>query len=223
MGERGVRLARWPQHSDAPFAANLETSTVIVTQEHLVPMDLPAEREAAFEAAFLQHYGRVYGVLYRVVGERTEAEDLTVEVFWRLWQWLQRDRGQLANPGGWLYRVATRLGYNAIRAAKRRASHEDAAGHQSLESASPPGPELQAQRADERAAVRRVLSKMRPRDASLLLLRHSGLSYREIAEAIGVSANSVGKLLVRAERQFEKLYAHDHPVDAHGGSYASQR
>jgi len=51
-----------------------------------------------------------------------------------------------------------------------------------------------------------VLAHMRPRSAQVLVLRHSGLSYTEVAEAIGAAPGSVGTLLARAEKEFERLY-----------------
>ncbi len=56
-----------------------------MTSEHAGAISPPAAREAEFEALFLQHYSRVYGVLYRLVGNKTEAEDLALETFWKLW------------------------------------------------------------------------------------------------------------------------------------------
>jgi RNA polymerase sigma-70 factor (ECF subfamily) len=47
---------------------------------------------------------------------------------------------------------------------------------------------------------------MKPRSAKILVLRHSGLTYAEIAAAIKISPNSVGKLLSRAEKDFELRY-----------------
>ena len=54
------------------------------------------------------------------------------------------------------------------------------------------------------------------RQAQLLILRHSGLSYQEIAETLNVAPTSVGTLLVRAEKEFIRLYEEgdDH---AHNG------
>jgi len=49
-----------------------------------------------------------------------------------------------------------------------------------------------------------VLAKMPSRQAQVLVLRHSGLTYAEIAAALDVSARSVGTLLARAERAFEE-------------------
>lgn len=169
------------------------------------------DADSEFEQAFTQHYATVYGVLVRLVGDRAEAEDLAVETFWRLWE---RAPGRWDNLGGWLYRVALRLGYNALRAARRRASYEEVAGRDALEQAAPPDPAQAVERAEERARVRAVLARMPAREGQLLILRHTGLSYQEIAGALELAPGSVGALLARAEKQFEKLYLdheHDEP------------
>ncbi len=161
------------------------------------------DADGSFEKAFAQHYARVFGVLVRLVGDRAEAEDLAVETFWRLWE---RAPGRWDNQGGWLYRVALRLGYNALRAARRRTRYEETAGRHALEQSAPPDPAQAAEQAEERARVRAVLAKMPQREAQLLTLRHSGLSYQEIAAALEIAPGSVGTLLARAEAQFEALY-----------------
>ncbi len=163
-----------------------------------------------FRAAFFQHYARVYAVLFRLVGDRAEAEDLTLETFWKLWQQPPTRSGNLA---GWLYRVATRLGYNSLRATRRRMQYEAQAARENPLS---PDPADEAERSDERSRVRTTLARLSERDAQILILRYSGLAYKEIAVAIGVSPNSVGTLLTRAEEEFERLYEE-------GGSHASQR
>lgn len=171
---------------------------------------LPArDAETEFEQVFAQHYARVYGVLVRLVGERAEAEDLAVEAFWRLWQ---RAPARWDNLGGWLYRVAVRLGYNALRAARRRAGYEVTAGRDALEQAAPPDPALAVEQAQERARVRAVLARLPARSAQLLSLRHSGLSYQEIAAALELAPGSIGTLLARAEAEFEKLYLDGPPA-----------
>jgi RNA polymerase sigma-70 factor (ECF subfamily) len=71
--------------------------------------------DAWLEAAFNRHWSRVYGVLYRLVGDHAEAEDLALEAFWRL----HNQRSSMNDEhslGGWLYRVAVNLGFNALRA-----------------------------------------------------------------------------------------------------------
>lgn len=160
--------------------------------------------ETAFEAVFLEHYPRVFGVLFRLVGNRAEAEDLTLETFWKLWR--DPPAQQTSGVGGWLYRVAMRLGYNALRAARRRAQYEKQAGREALALTPPPDPAREFEIEQERAQVRALLQHLPERDAQLLILRHSGLSYKDIAAALNVAPTSIGTLLARAEAEFERRW-----------------
>ncbi|MCB9134842.1 MAG: sigma-70 family RNA polymerase sigma factor [Anaerolineales bacterium] len=160
---------------------------------------------SAFENAFHTYWPRIHAVLYRLTGDPDQAEDLALEVFLRLHReprLLQPDQ----NLPAWLYRVAANLGYNALRAARRRQKYETAAGQLALQTDLPPDPAHAAERTAEQNAVRRTLAAMKPRDAQLLLLRHSGLSYNELAAALHLNPASIGKLLSRAEKEFEKKY-----------------
>ena len=162
-------------------------------------------RSLALEALFAEHWAHVFRVLCRLVGDPAEAEDLALEAFFRLYQ-----RGLLAqqdfNFGGWLHRVAVNLGLESIRAFKRREHHELEAGRWDLEQSPEAQPaEILAQE-EERRLARLILSQMNQRQAQLLSMRYSGAAYKEIAEALGLSSTSVGPLLLRAEREFEKRY-----------------
>ena len=102
--------------------------------------------------------------------------------------------------------MATNAGLDALRMNTRRRQHEDAAASDSVRLASQPNA-LDQLLAEERAArVRGVLGSLKPRDAQLLLLRSSGLAYRELAETLGIETGSVGTLLARAEAEFERRY-----------------
>jgi RNA polymerase sigma-70 factor (ECF subfamily) len=153
------------------------------------------------EEAMQQHWDRVVAVLFRLLGDDAEAQDLALEAFFRLHR-----RGQGADTAGWLYRVAVNLGLNALRARQRRRRYESQAGLQALEQDAPADPAFTLEQAEERQRVRAALAKMKPRSASLLVLRYSGLSYAEIAAALGVAVSSVGSLLTRAEAEFERRY-----------------
>ena len=105
--------------------------------------------------------------------------------------------------GGWLYRVATNLGFNALRSARRR-SHYEAISYENSEgtasvsrSAGVMDPAQAAELADERAHVQAGLRQMQPRDEQVLVLRHSGLSYKQIAATLKLATGSVGALLAR--------------------------
>jgi len=180
---------------------------VTVTVDKLRSDATQADTTLDFESIFRVFWPRVYGVIFRIVGDQVEAEDLALEAFLKLHGKL--DRVNKSNPlliSGWLYRVATNLGLNALRARKRREQYELEAGKISLEASLTENPATQVEQADERQRVRQVLSKMKPRSAKILVLRHSGLTYAEIAAVIKVSPNSIGKLLSRAEKDFEVRY-----------------
>lgn len=146
----------------------------------------------------------VYGLLYRMTGEPSEAEDLALEAFLRLYQRLPV-LAPGSNLGGWLYRVATNLGLHSIRSFKRRQNYEQAANGQ-VDPATPDNPAELAASREEQALARRALARMSERQAELLILRYSGKSYKEIADALGLAPTSIGPLLLRAEREFEKIY-----------------
>jgi RNA polymerase sigma factor (sigma-70 family) len=80
------------------------------------------------------------------------------------------------------------------------------AGRWDAEANADADPEGAVADAEDRRRARRVLRELDQRQAQLLILHYSGLSYRELAVALGVSENSIGTLLVRAEREFEKRY-----------------
>lgn len=157
------------------------------------------------EAAFDEHWSRVYAVLFRLVGDQAEAEDLALEAFWRLYSHhprLEKPSGM----GGWLYRVAVNLGFNALRARQRRRQYESQAMLDDLQDKPEWDPAEQVEKAQEIQKVRQALLRLKPRSAQLLVLRYSGLSYAELAEALGIAPGSVGTLLVRAEREFEEVF-----------------
>jgi RNA polymerase sigma-70 factor (ECF subfamily) len=156
-----------------------------------------------FETIFVEQWSRVYGVVFRLVGDRVEAEDLALETFWQLYR---NPPAKRDNLNGWLYRVAVNLGLNALRARKRRARYEEEAGSLAFDTNRGAEPEYEVERAERRREVQVVLSRMKPRSAKLLVLRHSGLSYKELAAAVKVKPSSVGKSLARAEDEFERIY-----------------
>ena len=161
----------------------------------------------SFETLFYRHYDRVYGLLYRLVGNRAEAEDLAQEVFVKLYHHTSRKRffrpRKEQNIGAWLYRVATNAGYDALKIRKRRWQRDtlllpDPAGA--------PGAEQTVAQLEEQALVRTALSRLPQRQAQLLILRQMGLSYAECAAACDVAPGSVGTLLSRAAAAFRKEY-----------------
>lgn len=157
----------------------------------------------SFETLFYRHYDRVYGLLFRLVGNRVEAEDLTQEVFLKLY-YQRFPANREHNVGAWLYRVATNLGYNALRGRRRRWQRNTVLLADESDRADTP-PEAVARR-ETQERVRAALARLSPREAQLLLLRQMDLSYRELAVACEVAPGSVGTLLRRAASAFREAY-----------------
>src|ERR1700680_30198 len=130
--------------------------------------------ETDFRVVFLQHYARIVGILVRLLGDRSHAEEVANDALWRLYRQpaLQFD----GNVGGWLYRTATNLGIDALRAAGRRRQHEATAGRLAGKNAAT-GPLDDLLREERCRRVRAVLASIKPGQAQLLVLRTSGCFY----------------------------------------------
>ena len=164
--------------------------------------------ETEFRGVFLQHYSRIVAILMRLLGDRLRAEEVANDAFWRLYRQpaLQVD----GNIGGWLYRTATNLGLDTLRASGRRRQYEEAAGGlRDDDKSSNPLEDLL--REEKRHRVRAVLALIKPAHAQLLILRSSGLSYKELADALNLKMSSIGTMLNRAEEEFRNRYLATHP------------
>ena len=94
---------------------------------------------------------------------------------------------------------------------------------QVVDAATPADPEAvvdAARRAPIACAA--ALAELPPQQAQLLMLRHAGLSYKELALALDVAPTSIGTLLARAERAFEARYRATAGLDATGGEDAHE-
>ena len=160
---------------------------------------------SSFESLFYEYWGPIFRLLRHLVVNPAEAEDLALETFFRLYKHHPTPEADF-NTRGWLQKVATNLALQSIRSFKRREHYELTAGKNALEQAPENQPfEILAEKEDQRFA-RLVLAQMNPRQSQLLVLRHSGMAYKEIASALILSPTSIGPLLLRAERDFEKRY-----------------
>ena len=166
--------------------------------------------DTSFEHLFMVEYARVVRIAYAVLGNLTEAEDVAQEVFC---SYYRRYASVTPFASAWLHAAAIHAALNAIRGRKRRALREIAhyrAGERITESLEQEQDPLAAtEREENRLAVRRWISHLPQHQAAVLLLRHSGLSYLEISQALGISVNQIGTALRRAEAALRKeAYRH---------------
>ena len=148
------------------------------------------------ESIFRSAYPRVVSVAARVLGSRSEAEDVAQEVFLSF----ARTSVPAGEATGWLSVAAAHTALNHIRSGRRRVAREQAVAGDAV---APDVADAVAVR-DERAAVRAALARLPRKQAVALVLRHSGLSYAEVAAALELSPGSVGTTVRRAESALRK-------------------
>lgn len=152
--------------------------------------------DAAFEALFRAQYPAVVRLAHGVVGDGQAAQDVAQEVFLAAYR---RFPGGAEQAVGWVRIAAVHTALNHLRGERRRGRRESGAPGDSLPSA-----EDVVVGREERAEVRRALGRLPARAATVAVLRHSGLSYIEIADVLGVRVGQVGTLLKRAESALRK-------------------
>jgi RNA polymerase sigma factor (sigma-70 family) len=152
-----------------------------------------------FEALFAAEYGRVAGIANRVLADPHEAEDVAQEVFIDFHR-LHSASAQYAPA--WLHRAAAHAALNRLRGARRRQRREVAQAAEETDRTVDPQKLLEV--SEDRRALRQALARMAPKPAAVLVLRASGLSYAEVAQALGVGIGQVGTLLRRAEAALRK-------------------
>jgi RNA polymerase sigma-70 factor (ECF subfamily) len=155
---------------------------------------------------------RLFGLLYRLTGQRETAEDLLQETFLRV----VRTIAAYEHGGkfeAWLFRIAANLARDHARRARRRGrpvaldgvSRNSESGVSELADAAQPDPsrELLEKEAGER--LNRCLQELTEMDREIILLRHfSELSFREIADMLQIP---LGTALARAHRAVKRLRA----------------
>src|SRR2546428_14045586 len=147
------------------------THAALSTINHRVP--------DTFERLFLQEYPKVVAIAYRVLADRTAAEDVAQEVFLKFHRSLSPDSERAS---GWLHAAAVHSALNVIRGERRRAQRESAHALDPVQT-SIANPEKVIEDAQGRREVRRGLRPLPWRAAALLLLLHSRLRFAGGASA----------------------------------------
>jgi RNA polymerase sigma factor (sigma-70 family) len=160
-----------------------------------------------FETLFEHFYGELYGLVYRVLGERMSAEDVVQEAFLKLSDDPLLQQRPDPEVGAWLRRVALNLTFNRTRGERRARARLERVGRLEVSEAETlETPASVMLRLEDMAEVRRALIDVPERQRECLLMRHSGYSYAEIAATLGIAVGSVGVLLARAEHAFRASY-----------------
>lgn len=178
----------------------------------------------AFELLMSEYEKNVYSIALRMTGNSEDAADMTQEAFIKAYNSIAAFRGD-SKFSVWLYRIVSNVCLDFIRARNRRPtvslSAEDDDGEETQlditdESQSP---EVLLERGLTRDAVRRGLNTLPPDFRQILLLREiQGLSYEEIARALGLEAGTVKSRIFRARKRLCAFLIEDGNIPEYSSS-----
>ncbi len=162
----------------------------------------------AFEALMHKYYARILNFIYRFTGNREVAEDLTQEVFLRVYNsasgYTPRSRFQT-----WIYTIARNISLNELRRHKRRVlsldeTHDTGAGVRQVQNADAVLPDEAILHRERAQAVRMAIDALpKNQRMAVILRRYESFSYAQIAATMQVSEKAVKSLLSRAKQNLK--------------------
>jgi RNA polymerase sigma-70 factor (ECF subfamily) len=150
----------------------------------------------AFERLYRAHVGRVYALCARMTADRALAEELTQDVFVRVWEKLASFRGD-SSFGTWVHRVAVNVVLNRMQTEKRDRRRASAGGDEEEDviASLPARPSTPAERMDLEQAIAGL-----PPGARRVFVLHDveGFKHEEIADQLGITSGGSKAQLHRA-------------------------
>ena len=165
---------------------------------HSIPDQLaPQETSLSFDEAFTLHHRAVFATARGVVRDTALAEEITQEVFLKLYRHFDsKPNDELLRA--WLLRVTLNEARNMLRGQNRSRARDTTYQRKTDQ----PGPQVEYEQRQEMETARRALDNIKEPMRSCLLLRQQGLSYREIAQTLSLKENYVGSLVARGRKEF---------------------
>lgn len=185
---------------------------------------------AAFEELMLRYQGRVISLLKHVIGDRDLAEDLTQEVFLRIYR-ARKSYQPEAKFSTWLFTIANNVALNAIRTKKRRPEFQmpsgtgSSTGMPTMENVIPAKsgliPTRHMDQLETQEAVRLAIASLGDNQRMAVMLnRFEGMNYNDIAKVMKLTPQAVKSLLCRARSNLRVVLT---PYVEHGTGIAEER
>ena len=163
-----------------------------------------AKYTIVFDEAFTLHHRTVFRTARSVVQDAMLAEDVTQEVFLRLYNNLDSiNDAEMLRP--WLIRVALNVARNTIRGNIRANTREENYVKE-IDEVTNLTAEKELEQREQAQEVHRALNLVKEPLRSCLLLKQQGLSYKEIAESLSLNETSIGTFVARARKEFVRHY-----------------
>lgn len=153
---------------------------------------------AALEALYRRHVGRVYALCLRMTADERRAEELTQDVWVRVWRKVEGYRGDAAFTT-WLHRVTANLVRDRGRQRARRREGEDPAGSGAVGSGERP------RSVEDRVALEAAIRELPERARQVFVLYDvEGYRHREIADMLAISEGTSKAHLHRARKRLRE-------------------
>lgn len=169
-------------------------------------LEFQAGRAEAFREIVQRNQAKVYSVVFRIIGNHAQAEDLVQEVFLRVFRTAPRYK-PMAKFTTWLYRISTNVALNAIRARKKvrifslELSDSEDGSHRrrDIPDTDAAAPSANLDITELKAKITEAIDALpESQKASFVLNKYEHLNYHEIAEIMECSTMAVKSLLSRA-------------------------
>jgi RNA polymerase sigma-70 factor (ECF subfamily) len=164
----------------------------------------------AFRVLFETYKDKVYSIaVYSVGGDKSLADDVTQQIFLKLFTAIKQFRGE-SEFTTWLYRLVVNACMDERRRTRRFLSFGETQETFAMNNPAAKKPqEKQYARTEVAEAVRAGISKLKPKFRLPILLKYvEGLSYEEIASVMGISKGTVASRLNRGHGQLAKHLSH---------------
>jgi RNA polymerase sigma-70 factor (ECF subfamily) len=164
---------------------------------------------AAFERIYRLHSRRVYALCLRMAGNTADAEDLTQDVFLRLFRKISTFRGE-SSFSTWLYRMSVNIVLMRFRKKPKAETSLDTLTNPDQESSRPPeefgGPDLRLNGVIDRVALQAAINALAPGYRAMFILHDiQGYKHAEIAEMFGCSTGNSKSQTHKARLQLREL------------------
>ena len=174
---------------------------------YLAMLDTP-EQKSKFQMIYENYTGQILQTAHSLARNHMDAEDIAQDVFIQVFESLGKFRFE-SKLSTWLYRIAVNRSINHCKSPRGRAIKVDIESWKQQEVAqSVEMPQQQLLEEQEQLELlHRAIDRLPENQRTALILnKYEELSYKEIAEVMGVTLSSVESLLFRAKNNLEKIF-----------------
>lgn len=191
-----------------PITAPSNGAVGVTTEDRELVLAFKRGEDGSYQAIYDRYHGRVRGICSRLLNNPSDADEAKQETFMRVYTGLGSFNGRY-QLGAWVSRIATNVCLDQLRSKKRHPA--DSVDHDTLISLQEPSDEDSPEQlfidADDRKKVRSVLASLSPMHRAAIALREfEGMSYADIALALGMTEPQVKALIHRARKSFRRSW-----------------